>query len=40
LLTRVKTIPRIGTKTSLMLVVLTDGFERLQAEVNCVVMQD
>jgi len=28
LLTRVKTIPGIGAKTSLMLVVLTDGFER------------
>ena len=28
LLTRVKTIPGIGAKTSLLLVVLTDGFER------------
>ena len=28
ILTRVKTIPGIGAKTSLMLVVLTDGFER------------
>ncbi len=27
-LTRVKTVPGIGTKTGLMLVVLTDGFER------------
>ena len=28
MLTRLKTIPGIGVKTSLMLVVLTDGFER------------
>jgi len=31
LLTRLKTIPGIGKKTSLMLVVLTDGFNRFSS---------
>jgi transposase len=31
LLTRLKTIPGIGTKTSLMLIILTDGFKRFNS---------
>jgi transposase len=30
-LTRLKSIPGIGKKTSLMLVVLTDGFDRFKS---------
>jgi len=42
-LTRLKSIPGIGNKTAVMLVVLTDGFDRFKSvrvEVNYVVMQD
>ena len=34
-LTRLKSIPGIGNKTSLMLVVLTDGFERFKSRSEC-----
>jgi len=33
-LTRLKSIPGIGPKTSLMLVVLTDGFDRFTREIE------
>lgn len=38
LLTRLESIPGLGRKTSLMLIVLTDGFNRLKRLVHCVVI--